>query len=75
MLMSKIHHHGGSMAQDRMTLGWPKAAGIYDCRLEDGREVMVDCHPYCDDLLPDGNHLDANIVAFRRIPGQHYRTV
>lgn len=63
------------MLKDRMTPGWPKAEGLYDCRLEDGREAMVRCHPYCDDYFEDGHHLDSNIVAFRRIPGQRYRTV
>ena len=67
---------GGPVPKDRMTPGWPKAEGVYDCRLEDGREVMVDCHPYCDDVIHESfEYLDSNIVAFRRIPGQRYRTV
>ena len=60
--------------EPRMTPGWPKGVGSYDCRLTDGSEVMVSCHPGCDDELVDGGPLDQDIVAFRRIPGQTYTT-
>lgn len=60
----------------RYTKGQPSCIGLYDCQLEDGREVVVfyrpgwDCeiHPYGERIHPGA------VIVFRRIPGQRYRS-
>lgn len=57
----------------RWTQGHPKLIGLYDVRLSDGREAMANCDPAFDDEEhPFGEIIDAEVVAFRRIPGQAY---
>ena len=73
---------GGSAAvrvmeptEERWTSGYPEMIGHYDCKLEDGREEIVKCFPGGDsEIHPYMEILNCGIVAYRRIPGQTYRS-
>lgn len=60
----------------RWRQGQPRCVGLYVCRLADGRDVLLDYDPVGDsEIHPYGGLLDCEIVAFRRVSGQSYRTL